>query len=439
MAGRLSFERLRSIVIATAAHLPDHRTGQNTQYEMADAVLSAFALFYMQAPSFLAYERDQPRAHGCTNARNLFGVEKAPSAPQIRNLLDPLPPSQLGAPFWNIFDQLRLGNYLTAYQGGLSRWLISFDGSQYFSSTRIHCAQCSEAVLNGQPHYAHTVVAPVLVMPGQPEVVALEPEFITPQDGHEKQDCELRATERWLKRQATHFAPGSVTYLADDLYCHQPFCELVRAQQQHFIFTCKPESHPSLYTEVALLSKIGGVHEYSERCSVMGHLQVWRYRYVKRVPLRAETPVLYVNWCEVTITREATGEQLYHNAWATDHDLDQAILQRFVQTARSHWKHENEGHNVLKHQGYHLAHNFGHGAHSLAQVLLLLNLLAFLVHTALALCDELYQAVRTNLATRITFFNDVRALTRYLDFDSWQNLLTFMKTQLERAPDPIGP
>jgi hypothetical protein len=317
--------------------------------------------------------------------------------------------------------------------------LISFDGSQYFSSTRIHCAQCSEAVLNGQPHYAHTVVAPMLVMPGQPEVVALEPEFITPQDGHEKQDCELRATERWLKRQATHFAPGSVTYLADDLYCHQPFCELVRAQQQHFIFTCKPESHPSLYTEVALLSKIGGVHEYSKRCSVMGHIQVWRYRYVNRVPLRAETPVLYVNWCEVTITREATGEQLYHNAWATDHDLDQAILQRFVQTARSHWKHENEGHNVLKHQGYHLAHNFGHGAHSLAQVLLLLNLLAFLVHTALAFCDETYQAVRANLATRITFFADVRALTRYLDFDSWQALLTFMKTQLERAPNSADP
>ena len=439
MAVKLSFERLRSIVIATAAHLPDHRTGQNTQYEMADAVLSAFAMFYMQAPSFLAYQRDEQRTHGRTNAYNVFGIEKVPSAPQTRNLLDPLPPSQVGAVFWNIFDQLRLGHYLQAYQGGLSPWLISFDGSQYFSSTRIHCAQCSEAVLNGQPHYAHTVVAPVLVAPDQPEVLLLEPEFITPQDGHEKQDCELRATERWLKRQAARFAPGSVTYLADDLYCHQPFCELIQAQQQHFAFTCKPESHATLYTEVALLSKIGGVSEYTERCAVAGQIQVWRYRYVNRVPLRAEAPVLYVNWCEVTITRAATGEQLYHNAWATDHCLSQATLHRFVQTARSHWKHENEGHNVLKHQGYHLEHNFGHGAHYLAQVLLLLNLLAFLMHTALALCDETYQAVRANLATRITFFNDVRALTRYWDFDSWQALLIFMQTQLERAPNSAGP
>ena len=45
MAGRLSFERLRAIVIAAAAQLPDQRTGRNTQYEMADAALSAFAMY----------------------------------------------------------------------------------------------------------------------------------------------------------------------------------------------------------------------------------------------------------------------------------------------------------------------------------------------------------------------------------------------------------
>jgi hypothetical protein len=194
-----------------------------------------------------------------------------------------------------------------------------------------------------------------------------------------------------------------------------------------------------LYTEVALLRQIDGVSEYTERCSVAGHLQVWQYRYVNQVPLRAEPPVLAVNWCEVTITSAATGTQLYHNAWATDHELGPANLHRFVQTARSHWKHENEGHNVLKHQGYHLEHNFGHGARYLAQVLLLLNLLAFLVHTALARCDETYQTVRAHLATRITFFDDVRALLRYWDFASWAALLSFMKTQLERPAHPAAP
>ncbi len=56
MASTLSFERLRSILIAGLKQLPDHRTRHNRCYEMVDAALGAFAVFYMQAPSFLAHQ-----------------------------------------------------------------------------------------------------------------------------------------------------------------------------------------------------------------------------------------------------------------------------------------------------------------------------------------------------------------------------------------------
>jgi DNA primase catalytic subunit len=46
----------------------------------------------------------------------------------------------------------------------------------------------------------------------------------------------------------------------------------------------------------------------------------------------------------------------------------------------------------------------------------------------------MYQAVRSELAVRRTFFNDLRALTRYLYFTSWQELLTFMYQRLDLAP-----
>jgi hypothetical protein len=65
----------------------------------------------------------------------------------------------------------------------------------------------------------------------------------------------------------------------------------------------------------------------------------------------------------------------------------------------------------------------------------MLNLLAFLFHTVLELSDELYQRIRTELGRRETFFNDLQALTRYLCFDGWQALLTFMATQLEIIQD----
>jgi hypothetical protein len=92
--------------------------------------------------------------------------------------------------------------------------------------------------------------------------------------------------------------------------CHQPFCELVLAQHCHFAFTCKPDSHPALYQEIDLLTKAGGVSEVSQRRWNGPRHEIWHYRYALRVPLRADTQPLYVNWCEVTITDEATGELL---------------------------------------------------------------------------------------------------------------------------------
>jgi hypothetical protein len=86
---------------------------------------------------------------------------------------------------------------------------------------------------------------------------------------------------------------------------------------------------------------------------------------------------------------------------------------------------------VLKNYGYHLEHNFGHGDQYLALVLAMLNLLAFLFHTVLELCDEQVRRVRAELAVRRRFFNDVQALTRYLYLDSWPALIDFMFTRLE--------
>lgn len=83
---------------------------------------------------------------------------------------------------------------------------------------------------NDKTRYRHTVVTPVLVAPGKEHVIALAPEFVTPQDGQEKQDCELSAGGRWLERWGAHYSSWGITLLGDDLYCHQPFCERALAK-----------------------------------------------------------------------------------------------------------------------------------------------------------------------------------------------------------------
>ena len=69
--------------------------------------------------------------------------------------------------------------------------LIALDGTEYFSSTQIHCPNCSTRECNdGKTHYFHSVVTPIVVCPRNSKVLPLEPEFVVPQDGHDKQDCE---------------------------------------------------------------------------------------------------------------------------------------------------------------------------------------------------------------------------------------------------------
>jgi len=428
MSESLSFESLLARLRQASNGLPDQRTGKNTQYTIQDAVLGAFSVFYMQSPSFLAHQKHLAKARGQSNAQTLFGLHRIPSDNQIRNLLDPIDPEHLFGVFDAAYQTVAQTDLLAAFEVLDGQLLIPLDGTQYFSSKCIHCENCSSKThRDGSVTYAHKVIAPVVVSPSQKDVIPLQPEFITPQDGAKKQDSEQAAGKRWLARNAAKFE-RPLTFLGDDLYCKQPFCQDVLHRGHHFIFVCKPASHKVMYEEVALLEKAGRVQQVSRRHWTGTTHETYTYRYVNQVALRDGADALEVNGCELTI-QKADGRVRYKNAFATDHPIDDENVEELVQAGRARWKVENEHHNVLKNQGYHLAHNFGHGKHHLSAFLLTLNLLAFLFHTLLDRVDALYQTVRQGLGARTTFFNDLRALTRYLVFDSWHHLMEFMIEQ----------
>ena len=202
--------------------LPDKRTGKNTRYGMEDAALSAFSVFFTQTPSFLAYQRMMEGSKGKSNAQSLFGVHKIPSDNHIRDLLDPVKPEQMFPIFEEILQVLEQQGELKSFRSFADTLLLAMDGTDYFSSSQIHCPHCSTRTLkSGETHYFHSVLTPVIVAPGQAQVIPV-PEFVVPQDGHDKQDCENAAAKRWLLQYGQRYSALDVTILGDDLYCHQP-------------------------------------------------------------------------------------------------------------------------------------------------------------------------------------------------------------------------
>ena len=92
----LSFDPLIRRIRLRAKQLPDSRNQADCEYSMADALMSALALFSLKDPSLLAFEKRRYDE----NIKNLFRVLNVPSDTQMRTILDPLQPDLL-RPFFN--------------------------------------------------------------------------------------------------------------------------------------------------------------------------------------------------------------------------------------------------------------------------------------------------------------------------------------------------
>ena len=245
---------------------PDNRSRSNISKEFNDAAMGAFALFFTQSPSFLAYQKLMRESEGMDNAQNLFGVNELLSDNHIRNLMDEVSPCLVFPFFEEIFHVLKEKYHpqLTSFRSYNNNFLLGVDGVQYYSSKKICCDSCcqrSHVSSKGKKvtySYHHSVVMAALVHPAKSQVISFPPEFITPQDGNDKQDCEINASRRWLNTYGMRYmrymryASEGITILGDDLYCHQPFCQHLLEQGFDFIFTCKPTSHKTLYVKKCL-------------------------------------------------------------------------------------------------------------------------------------------------------------------------------------------
>lgn len=439
MIQKLTLQNLMAGLRERWATAPDTRKpNNNMHYAVADGVLAAFAVFFMQSSSFLAHQRLLQSKKGRSNARSLFQIEQIPSDQQIRNLVDLLSAQYFQEDFWSLLDALKAQQCFLPFRNALNTYSIALDGVNFFSSEKISCPKCLKREdRSGITHFYHSAITPVFVKPGHAHVLPLPPEFIVPQDGNEKQDCERVAAKRWLAQHHQHFSEYSVSYLGDDLYANQPLCQgIAETYRQFFIFVCKPESHTSLYEWITFLEKTEALEKVTQWHWNGKHGELWRYRFTQQVPLRSGDDAFLVNWVELVITREDTGEILFQNSFVTNHLITATNVVSLAQVGRTRWKIENENNNTLKTKGYHLEHNFGHGQQDLANVLATLNILAFLIHTIQEMLEPAYLRLRRALGARKTFFNDLRALTRDMVFVSWDDLFLFMEEGLEIAPEP---
>ncbi len=393
-------------------------------------------MFFMQGASFLAFQRALETGRGRSNCQTLFGIGRIPSDNYIRDRLDEADPALLQPCFERLETLLAEPPMRQAFGRLGGRTLIAWDGTEYFCSQKLGCPNCSTRKrANGKTESYHSLLSATVVAPGHAKVVPLMPEFVAPQDGAEKQDCERNAVKRWFDKHGARLAPLRPIYLGDDLFACQSVAKRVTDAAADFLFTCKPTSHKALYDFTDGAEPL----RHEEKVRRRATKETLRYRWFEAVPIRDGEDALLVNWIGFEIL-DAKGKRKFSMAWVTSLPVSKANVAEIVACGRARWKIENESFNVMKNHGYELEHNFGHGQKFLAMTLATLNLLAFAWHAVLEMLEPPWQAARQAAAKRTSFFAHILMLTTYVVFPSWIVILNSVTTsnippELVQNPD----
>ena len=427
-----ALEGLLSDLKAVCAGLPDQRQGppKAGAYTMADIGLSAFSVFFMGSASFLAHQRALAEGHGRSNCQTLFGISAIPTDNYIRLMLDGASSAAFDQLFFKALDSMAAADALAPFQRLGGRVLVPLDGTEHFASRKISCPQCSQRRRSdGGVECFHSFLGASLVAPGHKQVLPLPPEFIVPQDGADKQDCERGAAKRWLAKHGPALVRYRPIYLGDDLFACQPIAIAIQNRGGNFILTCKPSSHKTI------AEYLNGAELEEHQLTVVrsGKRSTHVYRWLAGVPLRDSEDALCVNWFSVEIY-DAKGKRTYFNSFVTDLPITAETVAELADCGRARWKIENETFNILKNSVYHLEHNFGHGKKTLANVLATLNLLAFAFHTVSQLGVLAWRTAIAARGARYRFFEHLRTITAYIVFDDWTHLLKSIANPKARPP-----
>jgi hypothetical protein len=411
----LSADGLFQLLYRGFGEIGDHRA-ENRKIPLVDALMSGFALFSLKDASLLEF--DERRATG-GNLKRIYGLGTVPSDSQMRTILDPVSPQELKPLYKTVFEQLERSRMLEKFVYLGQYYLLSLDGTEYFSSTKVHCPACLEKKTRkkGELTYRHQLLGGAIVHPDLQVVIPLAPEPIIKQDGQTKNDCERNAAKRFLAQVRQDHPDLPLIIIEDALSANAPHIKTLQKHKLRFILGVKEGDHAFLFDTVRQAQQRGTTTEYEYQQGG----STYRFCFINQVPLNASNQDILVNFLEYW---EIKGDRTLHFAWITDFTLSKLNLPAMINGGRARWKIENETFNTLKNQGYHFEHNYGHGQQNLSVNFALLMMLAFLVDQVQQLADALFQAVLQKKGNRKRLWKHMRALFFTLDFASMNDIFS---------------
>ena len=401
--------------------IPDHRAS-NARYSLADGLKSAFANVFAKCPSLLNFTKQTVPEQ--SNLRRIYRINGAiPCDNQMRGILDPLNPARLRPLFRSFFLRLREVGLIRQYQYWQQFVIVSVDGVEHFSSTKVHCPSCTTPThRNGVISYHHAGLAAVLLHPAQVEVFPLDFEPILRHDGAQKNDCERTAVRRLCEELHEHY--NDLTH---------PVGRIGALRQR----TAHPANHRlrlALYIECPCR-----IRTRASSSNLRVERRAARSKNYPREMSRewSKTAAWTNNLClcesatdvkvNFLLYEQTTRDRVVRRCtWIINLPLQARGVEKVMRAGRARWQIEHKTLKTLKNQGYHFAHHDGHGEQHLATVLARLLMVAFLIDQIQQRCCALFRQLWKGLGTKAKLWATLRSVLSVLMFETMEALYRYM-------------
>jgi len=437
-------------------NVKDKREPLKVEIPMADALMSAFAVFSLKFTSLLKFEEAMQNKLHYSNLGSVYNVSRIPSDTQMRTIIDDVESDDLRIVFKSLLLKAQRAKLLNKFSFIDGKYLLPLDGTGYFYSDKIHCSSCMKKTIekDGKPVdvYYHQMLCGSLVKPGLDKVIPLYPEAIRKQDiGEDLNDSEKNAAHRFLKNFREDHPRLSVIVVADALHANGPLIRNLKLMDMDFILNVKPGSHEKLFMHVERWETLKELKTHVVEEEIGEKIKkkvIHEFQYKNRVLLNHADVNLAVNFIEYWETTQWVNkdgelkEQKRHFSWVTSLELKESNLMDIMRGGRARWKIENETFNTLKNQGYEFEHNFGHGYKNLSVNFSCLMMLTFLFDQLQELGCKLYQkALKAVNSKRSTLFATLGGLymmgakgVKFVDYTQFIEVIA-LENKWKLAPD----
>jgi hypothetical protein len=246
------------------------------------------------------------------------------------------------------------------------RFLVLIDGSGYLTFHSKHCEHCLTQQHGDKTVYMHQVLEAKLLGPGG-TVFSIATEFIDNRDAQDspedasperlKQDCELKALPRLLRKLRSAFPQLRICLVGDSQFACGAGLQAAKDYHCDYIYVFKEGRTPALWQDFQGLLQLCP----QQRVEVSTPTQVRQvYRWVNGLDY---TDSDGRNWsCNAEQCQESKKDGASSNwAWLTSLAVNRkTAVALATQGGRERWREENEGFNTQKNSGLNLEHAYSH-------------------------------------------------------------------------------